>query len=86
MRVSQYDTGGLLLSYSHSDSAAHSQKVIFMFIIKGVWRNGSASDSRSEGWEFESLCPHIQTQTLSVTHIESHSHAHGEGVWSAHEA
>ncbi len=23
----------------------------------GVWRNGSASDSRSEGWEFESLCP-----------------------------
>jgi hypothetical protein len=21
----------------------------------GVWRNGSASDSRSEGWEFESL-------------------------------
>ena len=25
----------------------------------GVWRNGSASDSRSEGWEFESLCPHI---------------------------
>ena len=24
---------------------------------KGVWRNGSASDSRSEGWEFESLCP-----------------------------
>ena len=27
----------------------------------GVWRNGSASDSRSEGWEFESLCPHIFT-------------------------
>ena len=26
---------------------------------KGVWRNGSASDSRSEGWEFESLCPHL---------------------------
>ena len=24
----------------------------------GVWRNGSASDSRSEGWEFDSLCPH----------------------------
>ena len=23
----------------------------------GVWRNGGASDSRSEGWEFESLCP-----------------------------
>ena len=26
---------------------------------KGIWRNGSASDSRSEGWEFESLCPHM---------------------------
>ena len=26
-------------------------------LAKGVWRNGSASDSRSEGWEFESLCP-----------------------------
>ena len=25
----------------------------------GVWRNGSASDSRSEGWEFELLSPHI---------------------------
>ena len=25
---------------------------------KGAWRNGSASDSRSEGWEFKSLCPH----------------------------
>lgn len=25
----------------------------------GLWRNGSASDSRSEGWEFESLWPHI---------------------------
>ena len=24
----------------------------------GVWRNSSASDSRSEGWEFKSLCPH----------------------------
>ena len=28
-------------------------------ISAGVWRNGSASDSRSEGWEFDSLCPHI---------------------------
>ena len=26
---------------------------------EGVWRNGSASDSRSEGWELESLCPHL---------------------------
>ena len=29
------------------------------FYLTGVWRNGSASDSRSEGWEFESLCPHF---------------------------
>ena len=29
-------------------------------LLKGVWRNGSASDSRSEGWEFESLCPHFK--------------------------
>ena len=28
-------------------------------IPMGVWRNGSASDSRSEGWEFESLCPQV---------------------------
>ena len=26
--------------------------------LTGAWRNGSASDSRSEGWEFEPLCPH----------------------------
>jgi hypothetical protein len=26
---------------------------------RGVRRSGSASDSRSEGWEFESLCPHV---------------------------
>ena len=25
----------------------------------GVWRNGSASDSKSEAWEFEALCPHV---------------------------
>ena len=25
----------------------------------GLWRNGSASDSRSEGWELESLWPHL---------------------------
>ena len=31
--------------------------------LKGVWRNGSASDSRSEGWEFESLCPHLMPES-----------------------
>ena len=33
---------------------------------KGVWRNGSASDSRSEGWEFESLCPHCASITRGI--------------------
>ena len=28
---------------------------------EGLWRNGSASDSRSEGWEFESLWPHLSS-------------------------
>ena len=28
-------------------------------VSEGAWRNGSASDSRSAGWEFESLCPHF---------------------------
>ena len=37
--------------------ASYGVTVMFT-LIKGVWRNGSASDSRSEGWEFESLCPH----------------------------
>ena len=26
--------------------------------VAGLWRNGSASDSRSDGWAFESLWPH----------------------------
>ena len=34
--------------------------------LQGLWRNGSASDSRSEGWEFESLCPHIDPRTSSA--------------------
>ena len=33
--------------------------LLFECFFKGVWRNGSASDSRSEGWEFASLCPHL---------------------------
>ena len=32
--------------------------VAWLVLPTGIWRNGSASDSRSEGWEFESLCPH----------------------------
>ena len=32
---------------------------------QGPWRNGSASDSRSEGWEFESLWPHLSLNDCS---------------------
>ena len=31
---------------------------VVIIVHRGLWRNGSASDSRSEGWEFESLWPH----------------------------
>ena len=37
----------------------------------GVWRNGSASDSRSEGWEFESLCPHFFALASRVGIVQS---------------
>ena len=46
-------------------------------LSEGVWRNGSASDSRSEGWEFESLCPHLplsvanKRDTLAVKNRQS---------------
>ena len=32
----------------------------------GIWRNGSASDSRSKGWEFESLCPHFVAARVGI--------------------
>ena len=35
---------------------------------EGAWRNGSASDSRSEGWEFESLCPHFRIYACRDIH------------------
>ncbi len=36
---------------------------------KGLWRNGSASDSRSEGWEFESLWPHLSYGAQAQTEV-----------------
>ena len=39
---------------------------LILKIRKGLWRNDSAPGSRSEGWEFESLCPHFRmTSTVS---------------------
>jgi hypothetical protein len=43
--------------------------------FKGLWRNGSASDSRSEGWEFESLWPHFPVQSqddADMNAVEQH--------------
>ena len=39
----------------------------------GVWRNGSTSDSRSEGWEFESLCLHLHLDAslTFASHVQS---------------
>ena len=42
-------------------SARGNHQLLRLFVAnfdKGVWRIGSASDSRSEGWEFESLWRH----------------------------
>ena len=55
-------------------------QILIVVICKGLWRNGSASDSRSEGWEFESLCPHVVLPQchftllaqLMLTHMSSY--------------
>ena len=35
---------------------------------KGQWRSGSVSDTRSEGWELESLWPHFSFRDAAVMH------------------
>ena len=39
---------------------------------EGLWRNGSASDSRSEGWEFESLWPHFVCMAVYTNPTHRH--------------
>ena len=44
----------------------------FKIRVEGLWRNGSASDSRSDGWAFESLWPHslygeLKTRSATVS-------------------
>ena len=55
--------GGPFLGHEKCQKVPGSTGIAFFTDVKsfarGVWRNGSASDSRSEGWEFESLCPHV---------------------------
>ena len=58
-------------SLQTSASTGHGMKSM---ISLGVWRNGSASDSRSEGWEFESLCPHLRQGCIVPNSV---SEAHG---------
>ena len=48
----RHDASNQVISYNIQRIEINNQH-------EGVWRNGSASDSRSEGWEFESLCPHF---------------------------
>ena len=38
---------------------AHVLNISLHLLLKGLWRNGSASDSRLEGWEFGSVWPHL---------------------------
>ena len=38
---------------------------VFANACIGVWRNGSGSDSRTEGWEFKSLCAQYGLQLRS---------------------
>ena len=40
---------------------------------QGLWRNGSASDSRSEGWEFESLWPQSMHRKLQQVALSGRS-------------
>ena len=54
-----------LSQLSHSFCCATGgREASFVIDNLGLWRNGSASDSRSEGWEFESLWPHLGISSL----------------------
>ena len=47
--------------------------ICFRLRSEGVWRNGSASDSRSENWEFEFLCPYISALAFSILRARCYS-------------
>jgi len=46
------------------------------FVPVGAWRNGSASDSRSEGWVFESLRPHTFLFLFLIPKFPSLNNSH----------
>ena len=49
-------------------------------LTKGLWRNGSASDSRSDGWAFESLWPQLFTAPPSRARTPQKWHRHSRHV------
>ena len=53
----------------HTRPCGQAYQICGSATFTGLWRNGSASDSRSEGWAFESLWLHI----AGKTHMPSHS-------------
>ena len=46
----------------------------------GLWRNSSACDSRSQGWEFESLWPHFYALRILPWSV-SHPLRGSPGLW-----
>ena len=55
-------------------------------VSSGVWRNGSASDSRSEGWELESLWPQRSERREGSRNVaDSRGKEKGEQVGKATE-
>jgi hypothetical protein len=47
-----------ILCYLDRNTAEHTMSSLRN---RRGWRNNSASDSGSEGWELESFCPHLQS-------------------------
>ena len=63
----------LLTPDNSSQEYLSSVKTWYLAALKGLWRNGSASDSRSDGWAFESLWPHFrETDGFWETHVFFH--------------
>ena len=45
-------------------------RIPFLFpIVRRAWRNGSAFDSRSKGWVFESPCPHLFNKQINNLYV-----------------
>ena len=72
----QAQSGDCRCTVATGFSARSNHHLSDLFIAKfgkGVWRNGSASDSRSEGWGFESLWPQSMHRKLQQVALSGHS-------------